>query len=87
MNIEDLTHEQKEKLKACETPEELLEKSREIGYELSEEELSAVSGGGMWSCSDDAPCDPYICGKVCASGSTDTATFHMASASIKPALM
>ena len=39
MNIEDLTHEQKEKLKACETPEELLEKSRVV---FDDEERGAV---------------------------------------------
>ena len=55
MRLEDLTPEQKEKALACKTPEELLELAKAEGYELSDEELEAVSGG--W-----APyCDSYIC--------------------------
>lgn len=87
MNIEDLTSEQKERLKASQTPEELLEIAREAGYELSDEELTAVSGGHLWSCSDETSCPPDVCGKVCASGSTSTATIRTAAASTKRAMM
>lgn len=87
MNIEDLTPEQKERLKASQTPEELLAISREFGYELSEEELSAVSGGHLWSCSDETSCPPDVCGNVCSAGSVRIATIHTAAASIKPAMM
>lgn len=59
MNYGDLTEEQKEKFSKCKTVEEMLEQAREEGFELSEEELEGVSGGG-WSafCGDyTLPCD------------------------------
>lgn len=46
MEFEDLTPEQQAKAKACESPEELLALAKEEGYELSDEELESVSGGG-----------------------------------------
>ena len=49
MNFEDLTDEQKAKAKACNTPEELLALAKEEGYELGDEELDSVSGGGGWT--------------------------------------
>ena len=54
MNLEDLSPELRSKARKCKTPEEILELAREEGYELSEEELNAVSGGVKWSlwCSD-----------------------------------
>jgi len=59
MDLSNISEEQKAKFKACETPEEMLAAAREEGYELSEEELQAVSGGGQsWSCIRN--CDP-IC--------------------------
>ena len=48
MNFENLTEEQKKKAQACKTPEEMLALAREEGYELSDEQLEAVSGG--WDC-------------------------------------
>ena len=68
MNSEDLTPEQREMAKNCSTPEELLELSRKHGYELSPEELDAVSGGenNSWSCYH---CNDYQ-PTPCASGST-----------------
>ena len=51
MKFEDLTPEQREKAKSCKNPEELLAMAREEGYELSNEQLQAVSGGD-WSCWD-----------------------------------
>ena len=51
MEYSELTDEVKARLKGCETPEELLALAREEGYELSDEELESVSGGG-WGCSD-----------------------------------
>ena len=63
MNLEDLSPELKEKALACKTPEELLALASEEGYELSDEELAAVSGGVDWSCWDVCPsqtaCDDY----------------------------
>ena len=49
MNFEDLTDEQKAKAKACTSPEELLALAKEEGYELNDEELDAVAGGGGWT--------------------------------------
>ena len=59
MNFEDLTAELKEKILACKTPEELLALAHEEGYELSDEELQAVSGGGTWDSPFIWDCDDY----------------------------
>ena len=40
-----LTDEQKRKVEAARTPEELLAIAKESGYELTKEELNKVSGG------------------------------------------
>jgi len=45
MNFEDLTPEQQEKAKSCKTPEDLIALAKNEGYELSEDELNAISGG------------------------------------------
>ena len=45
MKFEDLTPEQQEKAKTCKTPEEVIALVKEVGYELSEDELAALSGG------------------------------------------
>ena len=59
MNFESLkTPELQEKLKAAKTPEEILAIAKEEGYELSEDDLQAVSGGIEWNCSDDV-CSSY----------------------------
>lgn len=41
----DLTDEQKEKALTAQSPEELLAVAKETGYELTLEQLEAVSGG------------------------------------------
>ena len=48
MKFEDLTKEQQEKAKACKTPEEIFALAKEVGYELSEDEIEAISGGEGW---------------------------------------
>ena len=48
MEFKDLTPEQQEKARACKTAEELLALAKAEGYELTDEELEAVSGGGAW---------------------------------------
>ena len=64
MNIDEkilskLTEEQKKKVEAAQSPEELLALAKEAGYELTPEQLEAVAGGGcakfkeFWECSDD----------------------------------
>jgi len=50
----DISPELREKAQACTSPEELLALAKQEGYKLSEDELSAVSGGKAWS---GAECD------------------------------
>lgn len=50
MEFEDLTPEQREKAKACKTPEEILEFAKEEGLELSDEQLDGIAGGQHWAC-------------------------------------
>ena len=51
--LSTLTDEQKKRIETAQTPEELLALAKEIGYELSPEQLENVAGGG-WKC------DSYI---------------------------
>ena len=50
-----LTDEQKRRVEAARTPEELLAIAKESGYELTKEELNKVSGGQCEFCVHD-PC-------------------------------
>lgn len=50
MDFNDLTDEQKERARACTTPEELAALSREEGHDLSDEELEAIAGGAWNDC-------------------------------------
>ena len=45
LKLDNLTDEQKAKLMACETPEELDALAKEMNMELTDEQLDAVSGG------------------------------------------
>lgn len=45
MDFKDITPEQREKIKACKTSEELVALAKEEGCELSDEQLDAISGG------------------------------------------
>ena len=57
MNYENLSPELKEKAKACKTAEDVLKLAQEEGYELSDDELESISGGG-WEC-------PVLCSGLC----------------------
>ena len=60
MKFEDLTSEQKEKARACKTPQEVLDLANEEGYAISIEELDSVSGGKSWNeCEEDTYSGPY----------------------------
>ena len=48
MEFKDLTPGQQAKAKACKTPEEMIALAKAEGYELSDEELQAVTGGADW---------------------------------------
>ena len=57
MEFKDLSPELQEKVKNAASPEDLIALAKAEGYELSEEELDAVSGGlEPW-------CIPYIGGR------------------------
>ena len=54
MEFDELTEEQKEKIRECKTSEEILAVVEEEDIELSEDQLEAVSGGGLeWT----SPCN------------------------------
>ena len=68
-----LTDEQKKKVEAAQTPEELLAIAKETGYELTPDQLEAVSGGNIWCgiyhpCNDKCQCvtDDPSCPAACA---------------------
>ena len=46
MNLNDVTQEQWDKLRECKTPDDILALARAEGYELTDEELQQVAGGG-----------------------------------------
>ena len=66
MDFNELSDELKTKAIECKTPEEMLALAKEEGYELADEELDAVSGGGFWSCDDN--CGSDSCSAVCGPG-------------------
>ena len=67
MNIDEsifskLTDEQKKRVSAAKTPEEFMAVAKEAGYELSQSQLNAISGGGCWCTDSPEPCDvDYPC--------------------------
>ena len=48
MEYKDLTEEQKSKIVAAKSPEEILEMAKAEGYELTDEEIEGISGGNFW---------------------------------------
>ena len=53
MNLDDLTPEQLEKVRACKTSEDFANLAKQLGCKLSDEELDSISGGGFWCGSHD----------------------------------
>ena len=43
--LQTLTEEQRKRVEAAQSPEELLAIAKEVGYELSETQLQSISGG------------------------------------------
>ena len=48
MQYDDLSPEQQNKARACESPADILAFAQKEGYELSDDELDQISGG-LWS--------------------------------------
>ena len=68
--LKGLTNEQIAKVKACKNHEELLALAKEEDIELTEEQLSAISGGGACSVVSDVgdKINPFDCPKCGANG-------------------
>ena len=60
MKPEELTAEQKEKLKSCKSTDELMSELGTMGIELTDEQLDAVAGGGKWD-----GCSKHSCVFIC----------------------
>lgn len=58
--LSKLTDEQKKRVEAAKSPEDFLAIAREVGYELSQEQLDSMSGG--WTpCTDlSSRCIKYL---------------------------
>lgn len=56
MNFEDLAPELQAKARECKDVEELIALAKTEGHELSDDELSAISGGAKWNCIDHHDC-------------------------------
>ena len=52
--LDELSDDLKAKVLACKSPEELFALAKEEGYELSDDELTAISGGSSWGYCGDA---------------------------------
>ena len=63
MDLKSVTPEQREKARNCKSPEELLNLAKNEGYELTDEELQAVSGGNWFTdpCSEATTCGKDGC--------------------------
>jgi len=60
--LSKLTDEQKKKVIAAKSPEELLAVAKESGYEMTQSQLDAIAGGGVWCSDNPEPCDvDYPC--------------------------
>lgn len=59
MQFEDLTDEQKAKVKACKTADELIALAEAEGVELSDEQLRSIAGGDSFWCPTATSCPNY----------------------------
>jgi predicted ribosomally synthesized peptide with nif11-like leader len=60
MDFNDLSPEMKDKVRACKSPEEVLNLAKEVGYTLTDEQLEGISGGwGDPNCTDLNECKDY----------------------------
>ena len=59
LEFDDLTEKQKAKALACKTPEDLLALAEAEGIDITDEELTAISGG--WTPCPDLTCGKYTC--------------------------
>lgn len=60
----ELTEEKRARVRACETPDDIMALAKEEGYELSEDELEGIAGGGFWGTMLDCTsknCDKEYC--------------------------
>lgn len=48
INLNELTEEQREKIRACKTPEDYLALAKSEGVELTDEQLESIAGGRDW---------------------------------------
>ena len=64
MSFENVPDSLKKHAQACETPEELLALAAEEGYELSDEELKAITGGVLYQDCTWDDCSDVNC-KLC----------------------
>ena len=46
MNLEDLSPELREKMPACDTPDQLIKVAEDEEIELTDEQIEEISGGG-----------------------------------------
>ena len=59
MKLNELTEEQKAKLKSCTDSKELMSALGEMGIELTDEQLDAVAGGKEWNYCKSYNCVPF----------------------------
>ena len=56
LKFEDLSPEMQEKVRACKTAEEVLALAKEVGHDLTDDELDQIAGGAVygggtsWNC-------------------------------------
>ena len=59
MEFDDLTDEQKARVKACKTADELIALAKAEGVELSDEQLNSIAGGDSFWCPTATSCPNY----------------------------